>query len=100
MRYVMLIHNDFAALDEWESLTPEEQAADMDRHRAWFGEHAAAGHIVGGEQLHRPERTRTIRRRDRVLVASDGPFAESKEQVGGFVILEVPDLATAESIAR
>ena len=100
MRFVMLIHNDFESLEEWDSLTPDEQKADMDRHIAWFGEHAAAGHIVGGEQLQRPHRTRTLRRRDRSLVASDGPFIESKEQIGGFVVLEVPDVAAAESIAH
>jgi hypothetical protein len=55
----------------------------------------AAGRLAGGEELAYPPRTRTIRRRG----MTDGPFAETKELLGGFIVLDVPDEATAVALA-
>ena len=56
------------------------------------------GTLVAGDALHRPETARTLR-----PAAPDGdgrPFAEAKEQIGGFYLIDVPDLATAIELAR
>ena len=98
MRFVMFIHNDPAKFAWWEGLTREEREADIERHRAWFREHAQAGHIVGGEELATPDRARIARRRKGEAVITDGPFVETTELLGGFVLLEADDLDAATAI--
>ena len=99
MRYVMLIHNVPEATAEWETLSKEEQAADIEAHRVWFGRYGAEGRIVGGEELAAPELGRIVRRRSGRIVTTDGPFAEARETLGGFVIVEAPDMAAVETMA-
>ena len=57
------------------------------------------GTLVVGHALHRPENARTVRAGSDRLV-TDGPFAESAEQIGGFYLIDVPDLDTAVTVAR
>jgi hypothetical protein len=79
-------------------MTAEERAADIDRHRAWFGRHAAS--VTGGEELGERHQTRVVRRRtDGQPLVTDGPFAETKEWIGGFIVVDVPDRAAAEAMA-
>ena len=99
MRYVLfnwITPDDVAA---WESWTPEEQQADVERHMAWFGKHR--DHIVGGEELAEPRSVKTLRpgRQGEGVVVTDGPFVETKELLGGFVILEADSLDDALAIA-
>ena len=96
MRYVMLTYQGDEHLAAWEAATPEERRLEIERTIAWFREHGAAGRIVGGEELGDPGQTRTVRRGGLV---TDGPFAETKEHLGGFIVLEVPDLETAIEVA-
>ena len=83
----------------WESWSPEEQQADVERHMAWFAKHR--DHIVGGEELADPRTVKTLRpgRQGEGVVVTDGPFVETKELLGGFVILETPTLEDAVAIA-
>ena len=96
MRYVMLTYQGDEHLAAWEAATPEERRLEIERTIAWFREHGAAGRIVGGEELGEPRQARTVRRGGLV---TDGPFAETKEHLGGFIVLEVPDLETAIEVA-
>ena len=64
---------------------------------AWFEEHRA--HIDGGEELGMPSDARHLTRRGGRIVISDGPFVETKELLGGFMVLEVADLDEAARIA-
>ena len=88
MRYVMLTFQGDEHLAAWEAATPEERRLEIERTIAWFREHGAEGRIVGGEELGEPKAARTVRRGGLV---TDGPFAETKEHLGGFIVLEVPD---------
>jgi len=54
-----------------------------------------AGIFVGGAGLETPDAARTLRRRDGQRSVQDGPYGDSKEQLGGFIIIDVPDLDTA-----
>jgi hypothetical protein len=63
---------------------------------AWFREHGQAGRIVGGEELGVPAKARTVRKRG----ISDGPFIETKELLGGFIIVEVESEAVVLEMAR
>jgi hypothetical protein len=96
MKYMLM----FVQTDEeaWERLGPAQQ--QMPAIERWFGEHAQAGRLVGGNQL-RPGRTATtVRWNSGKPVITDGPFVEGKETIGGYGIFEVPDLDTAIAIAK
>ena len=75
--------------------SPEEQAAERPR---WFeyteGLHQA-GVFVAGEALHDADTATTVRVRDGETQITDGPFAETKELLGGYYVIDVPDLDTA-----
>ena len=85
MRYILFTFVGPERVAEWEAMTADEKVADIDRHKAWFAEHGALGRIVGGEELGRPGSARTVRMRG----ITDGPFIESKELLGGFIVVEV-----------
>src|SRR5574338_748791 len=99
MRYVLFnwVHPDDVAT--WEAMTPAEQEADVDRHRDWFRKYG--DQVRGGEELGEPKRVKTLRpgRQGEGVVVTDGPYVETKELLGGFVVLEVTDEAEAVRIA-
>ena len=99
MRYVLfnwLSPEDLAA---WETWTPEQQQADVQRHAEWFAKHR--DHVAGGEELDEPRTVKTLRRgrQSDGIVVTDGPYVESKEILGGFVILEAESMEQAVEIA-
>jgi hypothetical protein len=99
MRHVLMnyVHPDDAAA--YYAKTPEEQQADVERHIEWFRKHRE--HIVGGEELDEPLRVKTLRpgRQGEGIVITDGPYVETKEILGGFVILETETVEEALAIA-
>ena len=97
MKYMLLIGG---AEDAWDHLSEAEQGALYAQIGAWWGEHAASGEILEGHQLQSAATATTVRR-DPAGAASitDGPFVEGKEMVGGYGILEVPDLDAAIRLA-
>jgi hypothetical protein len=100
MRYVMFTWVDPADAAAWEGWSEAEQKADVDRHREWLAEHRDK--IVGGEELDYPRTVKTLRpgRQGDGVVVVDGPYVESKEILGGFVILEAADWDEALAIAE
>ena len=96
MRYALLICTDERVA---EALSPEEAAAvtaDYDR----FAEDAASrGVLRGGERLRPSADATTVRVRDGEVLTSDGPFAETKEQMGGFFLVDCKDLDEAIEVA-
>lgn len=62
---------------------------------AFIGAMAQAGIIVNGDGLQGPHTATTVRVRDGRRLVQDGPFADTKEQLGGYFVIEVPDLDTA-----
>jgi hypothetical protein len=99
MRYVLMnfVHPDDAAA--YYAMSPGEQQADVERHIAWFRKHA--DHIVGGEELDEPAKVKALRpgRQGEGIVVTDGPYIETKEILGGFVILEAESAEEALAIA-
>lgn len=78
---------------------PAQAAATYQRIGEWWGRHAAAGTIVGGEQLAGPSTARRVDITPSGPVVTDGPFAEASEVVGGFALLEVPNIEAAVQLA-
>ena len=99
MRYVMFTYLSSEDVEAWRTWTPEEQKADVDRHIAWFRKFGEK--VAGGEELDEPHHVKTLRpgRQGEGVVVTDGPYVETKELLGGFVVLEVADEAEAISIA-
>jgi len=96
MRYILMTFVGDEHNHAWERAPAAERQAEVDRVTAWFREHGRAGRIVGGEELGYPKLAKTVRKKG----ISDGPFIETKELLGGFIVLEVPDEASALEVAR
>ena len=96
MRYVLFTFTGPQRVAEWEAMSSAEKEADIARVMVWFREHGQAGRIVGGEELGRATQARTVRKRG----ITDGPFIETKEMLGGFIIVEVESEAVALEMAR
>lgn len=83
---------------DWDrGLSPEQARQALDRVMAWFDGLNQRGIVRGGRPL---ARTGAMLSREKGEVLVDGPFAESKEVVGGYLIVEVDDLDEAVTIAR
>lgn len=103
MKYAALLTNNADDLAAWEQMTPEEAAAaraeEVPKWEALFGELGPAGALGAGYELDSPRTAKTIRVRDGQTLVTDGPFAETKEQIGGLMEIEAEDLDAAIAIA-
>ena len=96
MKYMVLIAS---GPDAWNHLDAEGQRELYQRVASWWGEHSASGEIVEGHQLQPAETATTVRINPNGNTAvTDGPFVEGKEIVGGYAIIDVPDLDAAISL--
>ena len=89
MKFVCLGYADLKAMND---LPKEEMAANMEKCFAYDDELRRGGHFLGGEALQMPDRAATVRMRDGRVIVTDGPYAETKEQLGGILLLEARDL--------
>lgn len=94
MRYLMLV---LSTPDDPE-LRPED-AAGAPAIEDWVERHYGSGAAVLGDRLRPPEDAVGVRVRGGSVVVTDGPFAETKEAIGGFDVLDAPDLDTAIMMA-
>jgi hypothetical protein len=95
MKYVMLlVRND----TEWEALGEEGQ--DYGAIMQWWADLAQSGRLLGGDELAAVDTATTVSWEDGRVLVTDGPFMEAKESIGGFGIIDVPDLDAALAIAR
>lgn len=93
MRYMLLLsepESEFAKRNH-----PDRAGPYWGGWNAFIGAMAQAGIIVNGDGLQGPHTATTVRVRDGKRTVEDGPFADTKEQLGGYFIIEVPDLDTA-----
>jgi hypothetical protein len=92
MRYLLLIYTQEQVEVE---ATPAEQEAVMEAYFAFSREIREAGVMLSGEALQPTAAATTVRVREGKTLTADGPFAETKEQLGGYYMLECPDLDEA-----
>ena len=96
MRYALLICDDENAR---LARSPEEDAAQMAQYGAFAEEMGGRGLLQGGERLRPTSDATTVQVRDGEVLTSDGPFAETKEQIGGFYLVDCKDLDEAIEVA-
>ena len=96
MKYLLSIYTDESS---WGSSTPEEIQETMDAYYAFGREAEERGAYLAGEGLQPTSTATTVRVRDGERLITDGPFAETKEQLGGFYLLDCKDLDEAIEFA-
>lgn len=95
MKYICL---GYISAELWEGMSENERNGFMDECFAYDDELKRKGHFVGGEALQGASSATMIRNKNGRVSITDGPFAETKEQIGGIMILQAPDLDTAIGI--
>ena len=83
---------------KWEAMPEEQRNAMMDECFAYDDFLRANGHFSGGEALQGPQNAKTLRWENGRALVRDGPYAETKEQLGGILILEASDMEHAVSL--
>lgn len=96
MRYMLLIYGN-EAVDA--SQTPEEMETMMAEYNAFTNEVRDRGLLLGGDALVDTSAATTVRVRDSQILTTDGPFAETKEQLGGYYMLNCDNLDEAIEMA-
>jgi hypothetical protein len=97
MKYLMLVCWDAERMDAQTEPGPTDSPSE--ESFPWLDDLRARGVWVTGDQLAPPRRARSIRVRDGKAVVTDGPFAETREAIGGFDILECDSMEEAVKIA-
>jgi hypothetical protein len=92
MQYMLLIYSPG---EGWESLTPEQQQEIGAKYFAFTEELQAAGKMVAGDALQSISTATSVRVRDGETLTTDGPFAETKEVLGGYYLIDVDTLDEA-----
>ena len=98
MKYMLLIHQGSTPLpgsDEWENLSEDEQ-------KAVYADYQAINENPGvspGVQMQPPETATTVQVHDGKTLTTDGPFVETKEAIGGYLMFEAEDLDAAIELA-
>lgn len=96
MKYLCLLYQDETI---WQKMSREE-FAEVDREYAAFrGDTQSSGRYLGGNALQPTSSATTIQVRNGRISVTDGPFAETKEQLGGYVLIEAEDLNDAIQVA-
>ncbi len=92
-QFLLLLHEDMHQLKQ---LSPKEMQELAAAHMAWAAKLAEAGHFIAGDGLQ--EKSVVITGND--CIVKDGPYLESKEIIGGYYLLQAPDLETIIELAK
>ena len=96
MKYLCLIYENENA---WTTMTKEQGDAILGEYFTFTDGIQKSGHLLGGEALQPTQSATTVRVRNGKISTTDGPFAETKEQLGGYYLIEARDLNDAISVA-
>jgi len=99
VKYMILVHSNPSFAQRWEGLTDAQREEFGRGHFALTDELAASGELVVSEGLADPALAKRVFLREEQVVASDGPFAEVKEHLAGFYLVDVGDEGRAVEIA-
>ena len=96
MKYMLLIYHDE---QNWNAQTDAERAQIYGEYRQLVEQLQSTGQYVAGDELQLAATASSVRVRDGKSLVTDGPFAETREQIGGFFMIEAKDQHEANSIA-
>jgi len=96
MKYLCLIYDAESTL---AAMSPDDMGAFMGEYGTFTNDIVASGNMVAGEELQPVHTATTVRIRNGKMSTTDGPFAETKEQLGGFYLIQARDLNEAIQIA-
>jgi hypothetical protein len=96
MQYVLLIYLNE---EKWAGMPPAEVDKVMAEYGAFTESIVKSGHYKGGDELQPVSTATTVRVRNGKTMITDGPFAETREQLGGYYLIEAKDLDEANAIA-
>ena len=96
MQYLLLIYDNGKT---FETMNKDELGAFMGAYNEFSTSVAKSGHLVGGNRLHNIDRATTVRVREGKQQITDGPFAETREQLGGYYLINAKNLDEATAIA-
>jgi hypothetical protein len=96
MKYMLLTYLDE---QKWLAMTPAEQQAEMAKCEPHVRALMAGKKVIDGAPLHPTSTATTLRPRNGKALVTDGPFAEAREQLGGYTLIEAKDLDEAIAIA-
>lgn len=99
MKYLLLVCWDAERMNEQKEPDPSSSRVEDEESFPWLDDLQARGAWITGDQLAPPRRGRSVRRRGGKKLVTDGPFAETKEAVGGFDLIECDSLDEAVEIA-
>lgn len=97
MKYMLLIHDSEKV---WSTLSQDEQQQIMADYRRFSEEIKATGQYLAGSQLQPTSAATSVRVRNGKRVVTDGPFAETREQLGGYYLVDAKDLDEAIGLAE
>jgi hypothetical protein len=97
MRYALLIHQDE---ERWQGLAEPDRAAIVRRYYELHDSLKAEGRFVDAGRLLPAAQARILRQGAAEVLVTDGPFADTKEQFAGYLIVEAPDVDSAAEIAK
>jgi hypothetical protein len=104
MKYLLLLNSDAAAVESWHQLSEEEarkrREQEMPRWNELFGWIGDQGLQVEGLELDDVDKARVVRVRNGETMVSDGPYAETKEIIGGYFLADCKDLDQAIELAE
>ncbi len=95
MQYLLLIYSNRA---DWAKMSEAERGQIFGEYMAYTAQIKASGNYIGGEALESVESATTVRVKNGKTVTTDGPFAETREQLGGYYLVEAKDLDEAISL--
>lgn len=98
MKYVLLLCD--SERSTYTHLAPAEAQKTYGALQAWWHGKEKDKVILGGEQLAAPDKATTVRSINGKSVVTDGPFIEAKETIGGYALVDVPDLDAAIGLAK
>jgi hypothetical protein len=96
MKYMLLIYDNEQA---WGKMTEAERTKIMGEYRQFSQEIGASGHHKASSQLQPTAMAKSVQVRDGKRLVTDGPFAETREQLGGYYLIEAKDIDEAIEIA-
>lgn len=96
MKYLCLI---YSVEKEWQNLPADQMKERTAAYRSFTEDLQESPHYIGSHRLQPTPTARTLRERNGTMAVTDGPFAETKEQLGGFFLIEAANMEEAIDIA-